>query len=234
MAIGTPTERAAVSSVGGAGATNTFSPTGTLAAGNTAIIIAWANINKAASSVTDDAGGNTWTVDVTGGDGTRNFSFISSVLATQLTTGNVITINWNPTTGGGSSTFWLFEITGLSASPAYDVSAHSSGTGTALAVGPTATLSQADEIAFMIARSQSAAPGWTKGATWTSPATATLGALSVAEWKIVAATTAVTADGTWGTSVNWNGRVATYKGAAAAGTEDPYPYVDGGYYPTQG
>lgn len=39
---------------------------------------------------------------------------------------------------------------------------------------------------------------------------------------------------TWATSARWAQVVVEIKAVAAGATEDPYPYVGGGYYPTQG
>jgi hypothetical protein len=191
-----------------------FSPSTTVAAGTLGQITAFSAANKAISSVADSVG-NTWGVDITGGDGTRNLSFASSQITTPITSGDTITVTWSAATNAGRD-IWLFEITGAATSSVYDTTGTGAGTGTAVSVGPTATLAQADEIAIAIIRSQSSSPTMAPGATWTSPASAHLGARTACEYKIVAATTAITADGTWSSSVNWNGRVATYKAAAAA------------------
>lgn len=220
MAIGAPAQRA-VGEPTAQTTTTVITPGTNIAAGSLAVLSATANANKAVSSVADSVG-NTWVVDKTAGDGTRVISFASAQVATQITTANTITITWSVATSG-SPVYWVHEVANAATSSAFDTFNSGTGTGTALATGSTATLAQADELVFGCWRTTASIPTWTKGASYTDPTTpasaTTLG--SFLEYKIVAATTAVLADGTTSTSGTWIGLCVTYKGVAAGGGPTP-------------
>lgn len=210
----TPVERG--TSSGTSTNTTAFSPATTLAAGTVGLIAAFSASNKSVASVADSVGGNTWNVEVADGDGTRMFTYVSCQVVNPITSGDTITITWSAATNAARDV-WLFECDGLATSSLLDKNAKASGTSTtAVSIGPTAALAQKNELCFAIIRSQAASPTFAHGATWNDPATPSLDSRTVLEWKIVNGTTAVTADGTWSSTVSgWNGLLATFKGVAA-------------------
>lgn len=214
MAIGTPTQRYAVNQANQT-TTTTLSPTTNVVATTFAVLCAVSSA-KLISSVSDNAGGNTWVVDRAFTGNGRSVSFASCQVATQIGTGNVITITWDVATSTGTA-IWVLEVTGIATSSAADTGGSgTAASGTAASAGPTATLSQADEIAFAGFRA-AAAVSLTKGASWSQPTTGTLNTNAAIEYQIVAATTALTADGTWGGTTAWAGAIQTYKADVATG-----------------
>jgi hypothetical protein len=202
----------------GVTSTTVVTPGTTIAAGSLAIIFASSNANKTFSSVADSTGANTWAVNHTVSDGTRALSFASAQVATQIpsSTGSV-TITWSAAT---SSTVlvWIAQADGMATSNAADKNASGTGSGTSFLTSSTGTLSQADELVIAIARTTGSGQGWTKGASYTNfatPQSLTNPGTGV-EYKIVSATDAVTADGSWSASGTWIIACQTYKGAAAA------------------
>lgn len=212
MAIGTPTERKTATLAGNINNPYVITPATTIAAGSVAILFLTAGANKQITSVTD-AVGNPWTVDHVGGDGTRELSVASCQVATQITPATNITINFN---NGTTTTtdLWIQEVTGLATSSVFDTFQDGSGSGTTPASGSTAALAQADEIVFGLFRTSASTPAWTKGAGYTDVTTKLVGA-SALEYKIVAATTPVSADGTYNNSGSWIAGVLAYKGFSA-------------------
>jgi hypothetical protein len=194
-------------------ATTTLSGLGgaTIAVGTTAILVAYSSNNKTLSSVTD-AVGNTWTVDYSFGDGTRVANFASAPITTQIENLTVITLTWSAATSA-TCTSWIFEVPGLAASP-FDKSAGANGTGTAVDSGATATLTQANEIAFCLSRIGGSFV-WTKGSGWSDVTTPDSAEGTSCEYQITAATTALNGTGTWSSSAAWISAVATYKGFEA-------------------
>jgi len=225
MAIGTPTQRYAAQSLA-QGASTVFSPATTVAVNSVAILAIACLANKVASSVTDSVG-NTYAVDVTAADGTRALSFCSAQIATQITSGDTITVNWNPVTSGQVN-IWVQEVTGLATSSVYDTTATATGTGTALATATSPTLALADEIVFGVFRT-SADITWTKGASYTDPTTPGIptgagAARNTLEYKIVSDATGIVADGTASPSVTWIALAATYKAPSGSGLQVPLAY----------
>lgn len=218
MPIGTPIERYA-QSLSIQGASTTFSPTGTIAVGSFVVIACTSSVTgKVPSSVSDDATGNSWSVDVTYSPSFNlSVSFASCQIATQLISSNIITINW-AVASNNQVHIWLQQISGIMGSLAFDQTASNLSTGaTTITTGASPTLAQADEIVFGCVRSEDLT-GWAKGASYTDATTPMLGApLSALEYKIVADTAGVTADGTQtSATANWVVALATYKGAGTA------------------
>lgn len=212
MAIGNPTERYAVSR-STQGASTTLSPATTVAAGTFAVMCVTASFaGKVVSSAGDDAG-NTWVVDVTYNPLASNkcVSFVSCQVIHAITTTNVVTINY-AVTNNNQTHIWIQEVTGMATSAAFDKSAVADvASGTSITTASSGTLSQAAEIVFAGARLDDAT-GWAHGAGYSDPTTKSLGGLSGLEYKIVAATTAVTGTASW---TNWSEAamlLATYKG----------------------
>lgn len=126
------------------------------------------------------------------------------------------------TANNGSATamaIGIFEYSGIVAvSPADTSAVANNGASVAsLAIGPTATLAQADELAIAgIALGNTfSAPGWTN--SFNARATvsaANIGLLSAD--RIVSATTALSTTGSWTTNRVPDGAIATFKADAAA------------------
>lgn len=193
-------------------ATTVFNPGSTIQPQTLAVLLATANSNKAITGITDSAG-NTWAVDFTVNDGTRALSVCSSQIATAVTTAGTVTVTWSTATSG-DVVLWIQEAANIAASSAFDQSASGTGTGTALATSASSALAQANELVFGVFRTTGSGAGWTKGSTYSDPTQpqSTTRNGSALEFKVVAATTAVTADGMWGASGTWIGALATYKG----------------------
>jgi hypothetical protein len=211
--IGLPIQRK-FSSLGSQTATTVLSGLGggAITVGQRAIIVAFSASGKVISSVAD-AVGNTWTVDYTFSDGTRTASFASCPVTTTIANLTNVTVTWSAATSQ-SADLWLFGVAGLAASP-FDKSAGAGGSGTTIDSGATATLSQANEIAFMMGRT-GGVTSWTKGAGWTDVATPSGGSTSSCAYQITSATTALHGTGTFGVSATWIAAVATYKGFTAS------------------
>jgi hypothetical protein len=219
--IGIPTERYAQILSGQTG-TTILSPATTIAAGTCAFVLATIGANKTISSVVDSVG-NTWTVDKTISDGTRAVGSASAEIVTQITSSDTITITWSNATSSQAH-IWVQEVTGLVTSSPFDTFKTGTGTTTDLTTGPTATLAQANEIAFACFRCNTANTTWTKDASWSNPTTPTLDAFSGLEYIIVASTAALTAAPTGpAATANWSGLVVTYKGGAAGPQMIPGP-----------
>lgn len=216
MAVGTPVQSATALKLSQTGSM-TFNPGGTIAAGTFCLIVVANGQSKTVSSVTDNAGGNTWTVDRNHTGNTKVISYISCRLATQITSSTVITVNFSASTSA-DAVYWLMTIPFIAASSPFDQSADQDITaGTAISVGPTGTLAIADEIVFCASRggttagnTYTAGSGWTAAATFTQYTTS--GGPSQLEYKIVASTAAVTATATWGVNQTGTSSVASYKG----------------------
>lgn len=201
-------------------ATSTVSPTGTVSAGNLLLIFtACGGSSKVPVSVTDDAG-NAYVVDEAPNDGTRGLGVIRCQVTTDILTTNVITITWSDATSR-SVQVWLQEITGASPSGAFDTfQVGSSASGSALSAGPTPTLVQSNEMVWGLF-AWSGAHTWTKGASYSDPTTPTINSTASLEYKIVASTAAVTADGSLETSTAWLGVVVTYTEVLASPSVSP-------------
>lgn len=210
MAIGTPTSCYADERAVGTSAF-AFSPTANLALGTVGVLAFGKGGNITVTSITDSKG-NTWALDHQFSDGTRAGTIASAQIATAVTTGDTITVNLSSATSGTQDCF-VATVSGLATSSVLDQAFHNNGTAATWTTGASATLAQAEEIAFAFFRS-SGAPG-TKDAAWTD-VSAKQGLASF-EYKIVAATTALTATYTAGAGT-WIAIMAAYKAPASAAT----------------
>lgn len=117
-------------------------------------------------------------------------------------------------------TLAIFEYQGNEAAPLDAiVTAGDGGTPTSLAIGPTATLSQADELAIAaIALGNTfSAPSWTNGFTNHATISVANSGLMVAD-LVVAATTALSTTGSWTTGRSAAGAIVTFKASAVVAT----------------
>lgn len=214
MALGTPVDVGNNATTGTAVLSLALTLTADVAAGSL-ILVAIANHNSAAvvpDSVIDTAG-NTYTLI-----SAANATAVSATLAyctnaAPLASGDTITVTYSSTR---NIAMRAYSVSG-SASSAFDQSAtNTAGTGTNASVGPTSTTTQADELIFAVfgyqnTRTFTPGSGYTAGTK--TETTSTIRGV-VAEWKIVSATGAQTADGTWNTSTTYAGVVGTFKAAA--------------------
>ena len=220
MAIGTPVERYA-SAPNANSTSQALSLATDSTVGNTLILCLVLPVGAKASSVTDTKS-NAWTVDRTYANGSNNMSvsFASCNVATQILATDTITVNFTANVNGNRS-IWVQEVSGLATSSRYDTGADNSNgaTQTSLTVGPTATLGQADEIAF--AGFRCTGSSLTKDAAWSSPTTGLLDTNhSLLEYKIVSSTSALSTTATAASSF-FTGSIATYKAAATGTPSDP-------------
>ena len=206
MAIGTPVTRAKTR-IGGSTIAVSFSPSSDIAAGTKAIMVGETVQNIALTSISDSAG-NTWTIHATSG---TSMWVASADITTAVTTAGTITLN-KASASAANYDLFVLEVSGLaSGSTAFDQSATGSGTGTAYTAGPTATLSQDNEIAFgWWGQGLTSTPTQTPGTGWTGLGNAST---CTAVYQIVSATTALTASET-SNSTGWSGMIATFKGVA--------------------
>lgn len=214
MAIGTPVERKQITTAGMASTPYVISPATTIQAGTLAVLIFTSGASKSVTAVSDDTGGNTWTIDHVATDTARVISIASCQVATQITSSNNISLSMSNLTSNTSDT-WIYEVSGLATSSAFDKSHDGSGSGTAVSSGATATLANASEIAFGVFRTSAASATWTKNASFTNGTTTPTTTTSALEYEIVSSTSAVTATGTFGTTGSWVGTVVTYQAGAA-------------------
>lgn len=214
MPIGTPTFLAENS----ANSETITIPAGGVAAGDTLVVACGSSGSDVLTGITDSKG-NTYTVDDTEAGVPFALSSGSSKLTTALVENDTVTITRN---GAGSFVkVVLIVVTGLADTPV-DKVASASGTGTTPSSGATAATTQADEIvlgfcsfdAALASNDFSAGAGFTKIGEWNTNGDRTV----AVEYEIVSATGAQTADGTLGTSVDWNMSVVTFKGEAGGTT----------------
>ena len=212
MAIGTPADVGNNATTGTAVLSLSITLSAAIAAGSL-ILVSISNHNSAAvvpDSVTDTAG-NTYTLITAANSNAVTAVLAYCVGASALASGDTITVTY---ASPRHIAMRAYSVSGIVASSAFDVSAtQAAGTGTAASVGPTSTTSQADELVFATwayqnSRTFTAGSGYTAG---TADETTSTIRGRVAEWKIVAATGAQTADGTWNTSTTHAGVVATFK-----------------------
>jgi hypothetical protein len=112
---------------------------------NNFLIAVVSNEEAVVASMSDSAG-NTWTrVATQAPTGPAGQAHFWCKLTTALTTSSTITIT-KSAPGDRPSLYKIFEVSNLDTAP-FDVSTTATGTGTTMAVGPTATTAQADEIA---------------------------------------------------------------------------------------
>ena len=208
--IGTPVERYAARVLVNAGS-QVISPATTVAAGTRCIL--FNGSSDLVTAVTDSVG-NTWSVHTShAASVVKGMSIASCLVATQITSANTITITYAGTNNLNRENY-LIEVSGLAASP-YDTSFWATGAnGTSVSIGPTSTLAQANEIAFLFfeedqVRTFTPTGGFT-GSTTVNNVTAHLA------YKIVAATTAVTGTGTLSNNAQKDGYVAAFKGLSLA------------------
>lgn len=112
---------------------------------NNFLIAVVSNEDAIPASMSDSAG-NTWTrVATQAPTGPAGQAHFWCKLTTALTTSSTITIT-KAAAGDRPSLYKIFEVSALDNAP-FDVSTTATGTTTTMAVGPTATTAQADEIA---------------------------------------------------------------------------------------
>lgn len=219
MAIGTPVERfAARLGAAGGSSTRAFSPATTVTAGTNAVLLVCrvGSTGCTLTSVTDTPG-NTWVVD-------RNYTIANGALSpvaaasciatTQILSSDTITMTFSAVENLNTDVY-LMEVSGLSVSP-FDTFAEASITPVngAWAVGPTATLAQANEVAFLVGYDAQGGRTMTL-AGWDSPTTPDFN-VGHLRHKTVAATTAISASGTWNLASTTSLLIVTYKGIAEA------------------
>ena len=217
MAIGTPADIGNNATTGTAALTLSITLASGVAAG-ALILVSIANHNSAAvvpDSVTDTAG-NTYTLITAANASAVTATLAYCVNASALSAGNTITVTFSSTR---HIAMRAYSVSGIAASSAFDVSAtQAAGSGTSASVGPTSTTTQADELVFAswaYQNSRTFTPGTGYTAGTKDETTSTIRG-RVAEWKIVSATGAQTADGTWSASTTHAGVVATFKADASS------------------
>lgn len=193
-----------------------------------------ADPQRSISSLTDSKG-NTWQIDhapvtVAGLSAT---GFIASCkITTALVSGNTITVVLS---GNTSQAMSCQEYSGLAAASWFDKKAEANdGVGsTASDSGLTATTAQADELLYTNLAHVSTvgsfawevlSPIWNSRTVAAS--TGTVRTVRPAD-RIVAATGTYSAKATWTTTRDWDGIIATYKGAAAVVTAIPWALRSG-------
>lgn len=175
------------------------------------IAIAFTDNGNSSPSFSDSAGGNTYTARGPTAVGTTGL-VVYEVVVTNVMTSITIT--------GFTCTVRIARAIKINGVQAFDVVADTFGTSTTPNSGNTATLAQADEfvIGFVAIEANTS---WAPGSGYTDMAqrqtSGTVWGLA-AEWKTVAATTAVAATGTLGASSTWSAHVLTYKNGTAGAT----------------
>lgn len=211
MALAYVAERAVV-----AASTLVFSPASNCTAGNLLILIFANTGNFVVSGVSDNAGGNTWTVDQTRANGSlAAVSICSVVLTTAILTSNTITVTLS---GAGTARGGLLEEFSGSATTPFDVGANNTGaSSTSMTTGTTASTAQADELLIEGFCVQASGRTFTKDAAFADFTTHQSDRMGGA-YEIVAAAGTQSGSGAFsGVATNWAGAIATYKAAAAAG-----------------
>lgn len=162
------------------------------------------------SSVTDTQG-NTWTVDAYSGAANNAGNLVRCSNAKALSTSDSVTINFSGASSVPCAT--LVEFSGLGASPP-DQTATANGSGsTTLAVGPTGTTTQANELALTVIAGGNATytppTGWTAVPSGQSTNTQDLAYLILSSTQTVSGT--------------WTCNISPSMGAVIATYETPAP-----------
>lgn len=214
---------------------STISPT--IAVGDYCIVVAVGDTPITAAIVNNAGSGGadlTLVEDVTVDNSGNAAVSIWSAKALAATAAGFATIS---NSNEDAKAIAYYKATGLDETSPFDKSATGTGSGTAASAGPTATLSQADELVIGGVAAEDEIDDqtgtWTTGAAQVDgneQATGTNGAgdasnISIyAAAKVVAATTAMNADVTGMDSIDWAVAIATYKGAAVAGASFVLPH----------
>lgn len=218
MPLTTLTERLATSGNPGPSSTFNCNPSANLVAGTFQVLCyigggAGSNFTQV-TSITDTKG-NTWVLDNVFSYSSNNSSICIAhcLVSTTILTSDTITLHF---VGAANVTRFVFieEITGLIASP-IDKTTTGTGTGGSASVGPTATLSQSEELAIACFQGGVSAQSFSAGSGWTTTPVGFLGtdAHAAVEYRSITGSTAgVTATGTYsrGDAV-WAGAIVTYK-----------------------
>lgn len=226
MAIGTPTVRGEKTTNSTGQGSIARAPTGTISAGSLLVVMVGFGLASTPTVSVSDTQGNTYQQDARADKTTGNTphsGIFSSILDTQLTTGDTVTVTFG--TNVNYPMMALFEVTGIADTSWLDKTATATGSSTAPDTGDTATTAQADELLFSVACWQAAAT-FTPGTDFTQVGTtmATTTKYGASQYDIVSSTGAYDGDATLGSSQDWAICLATYKGesaAAAAATAVP-------------
>lgn len=200
------------------------------------VVAAWVGANSAGmtSGTFSDSKGNTWSTDVSNFASGTSVAIGSAQITSALTTSDTIRLT-TAAFGESGRMMAAMQVSGIVTSSAKDKS--SSGTGTAVgwSSGATAALAQANELCVAVCGNDSTAnEDSTPGSGWNELVadfhTSTALNMSIV-WKIVAATTAVTGDGTWTNSGSraWAAAVATYKGTTTEFARPDADVTDGSW-----
>jgi len=189
---------------------------GACAAGATAVLaVGWVNVNTTAT-ISDSAGGNTWTGTKVGASLTYGYIY-SSVLTNGIANGGSVTATW-----GSNVTIKSLSLVCVTGASTTDQNL-SGATGSSTApTETTGTLGQAAEIVFgMVVVNNGYADTFTEdttNGTYTSDAVATSssGIKTHLAHQIVSVTTAKTYAPTLGTSRTWTETIKTFKDAGSA------------------
>jgi formylmethanofuran dehydrogenase subunit C len=217
MAIGTPT--AIGQNATSSSATSLVITTTAAVPAGAMIFLEIANHNSAAvvpSSVTDSAG-NSYTLVSAANSSSVSETLAYALNASALASGQTITITFPSSRNAAAA---AYSVTGIATASAADQQAtNTTGSGASPSVGPTGTTTQADELViglFGYGNSRTFTPGSGYTALATIESTGTVRG-TTGEYKIVSATGAQTADGTFNSSATYAGVIVTFKGAAATG-----------------
>lgn len=191
------------------------------------IIVAMVNDSNVVNYITSVTGAGVTTF-------TRRFSQNGNseltVWSGTVTSGATTALTFGFSQASATRMVWLAqEWSGIDTTTPYDkASTNATGTSTAPLSGSTGVLAQADSVVFGLA-SASADPGTvTAGSGYSNkindgatPTSARFGAL---ESKIVAATTAQTANFTFANSVAWGCIAFAFRASAVSTTASPQPF----------
>lgn len=239
MAIGTPVLLKEQNNTGLTGQSSISLALATgAAAGDLVVVVGGFGVASTPTLTCADnsGGGNVYQLDVradkTTSDTPHAYIF-SCLLAGALTTSHTITVSSSPNFNRPFAA--AFSISGIATSSWLDQfnSAIDAGAGTSPSSG-NITTTQAEEILIGATTNGNTPQTLTMGSGWTRLGNHISGAKSGDfGYSIKAATGTYVFDGTFGGNAEWASCIASYKAPAAAGA-NPFPYVAGGYYPTQG
>ena len=192
------------------------------------VFMNWATVGKTVTGIADNATGGTnsyssLTLYTTDGS-SSGAQMWYSISAHDLPNGSTITATFSDTTAMVRA-IQVFCASGIAASSPVDTGAgltYTHGNGTALSIGPTAALAQADNLVVGLASVNYAggALTYTEGGTGTTfSSLGTIIAINPSEHistSVVSATTALTYAPTINSSRGWGAQIYVFKGAAAA------------------
>ncbi len=237
MAIGTPTDLGG-SNVTGIATSATVTLVTTVGASVGDLVVVGVSSSggvRVLQSVSDNQGGNAYTVDVTSDSATTSGDcyIASCVLATPLPVGAIITATFASSLSSIRG-IGAFKCSGIASTNPLDRTAIGVGTSAGWSAADNTNIALADELLVGVAMRNSAttsAPGATKSGGLQAyveifPDITGTSTTFVMQAYVETVQDTYRAAGTWGTAGGWHAAFASYKGASTTLTNTVVPFIE--------